>query len=60
MDPNATLFELIDALYVGDRDVATEKAEALAQWLAKGGYQPTNITKLLDKPVLDMYGVYKK
>lgn len=40
MDPNATLQSALDALADDDRETAAELLEALAEWLARGGFSP--------------------
>lgn len=40
MDPDATLAALLNAFRDNDRDAAAEHIEALAAWLAKGGFMP--------------------
>jgi len=40
MDPIATLRELLDAVLCHDMDAAIEFAEALQQWLRRGGFSP--------------------
>ena len=41
MDPNAALRLLLWALADGDRDEAIDAAEALSEWLRKGGFMPS-------------------
>lgn len=43
MDPNKCLFDLVQAIYEGDRDTAVELADALKGWLEKHGFCPTNV-----------------
>lgn len=43
MDPNKCLFDLVQAIYEGDRDTAVELADALKDWLQKDGFCPTNV-----------------
>ena len=40
MDPDACLSELFDALAEGDYSTATDRAEALSEWIGKGGFYP--------------------
>ena len=42
MDPNATLNELLDAIYAADADAALDAAEALVEWIDSGGFAPTD------------------
>lgn len=42
MDPNAALHDLIDAAASGDALGLMQAANALAQWLDKGGFPPTD------------------
>jgi uncharacterized protein (UPF0262 family) len=42
MDPAAAWRELTDALGRGDHDTAKERAEALIDWIGKGGFNPIN------------------
>ena len=46
VDPNATLKEIIEQLFHagGDYDVALELIEALAEWIAGGGFKPDDNT----------------
>jgi hypothetical protein len=44
MDPNATYRDLISALVDGDRELARELGESLANWIRSGGFLPTNTT----------------
>ncbi len=47
VDPNATLKEIIEQLFHagGDYDVALELIEALAEWIAGGGFKPDDSTE---------------
>jgi hypothetical protein len=42
MDPAAAWRELTDALASGNHDTAIERAEALIDWIGKGGFNPIN------------------
>ena len=42
MDPTAAWKELTDALACGDHETARERAEALVDWIGKGGFHPIN------------------
>ncbi len=53
MDPNKCLFDLVQAIYEGDRDTAVELADALKEWLSKGGFLPSNLIE--DEPILDAW-----
>ena len=46
MDPNATMEEILKQLFHGDGnyDRALELIEALAEWIAGGGYKPEETT----------------
>lgn len=41
MDPDTALERLREALAADDTDAAADAAEALDQWLTKGGYLPS-------------------
>jgi hypothetical protein len=43
MDPNATLVSLLAALEDGDKATALDAAEALTDWLRRGGFMPDPI-----------------
>jgi hypothetical protein len=45
MDPNAALRRFLDALAKGDRAEATEAITDLQEWIAKGGFLPTDPRK---------------
>jgi hypothetical protein len=40
MDPNATLYALLEAIADGDFDALNMRAENLADWLRNGGFAP--------------------
>lgn len=40
MDPNANYQDWLDAIRRGDEDTAADLAEALGQWLNRGGCAP--------------------
>lgn len=40
MDPQATLYELLSNIRLGDRDTAAENLEDLMNWLDSGGVLP--------------------
>lgn len=40
MDPQATLYDLLDAISRNDRDEVDELLEALQEWNLKGGFLP--------------------
>ncbi len=40
MDPQAALYDALDALRDGDRDSSVDCLEALAEWIKKGGFLP--------------------
>jgi hypothetical protein len=42
MDPNAAADALRQALEDGDQDAAREYAQAIDQWVARGGFPPAN------------------
>ena len=42
MDPNAALAMIIEAAIDGDPDKLREHAEALAEWLERGGFVPAD------------------
>jgi hypothetical protein len=42
MDSKAAWKELTDALACGDHETAKERAEALVDWIGKGGFNPIN------------------
>jgi hypothetical protein len=44
MDPNATLELIRQALRDGDREAAREAAENLNEWIARGGFPPSDPT----------------
>ncbi|MBX3436988.1 MAG: hypothetical protein KF861_05825 [Planctomycetaceae bacterium] len=46
MDPQATWTELLEALIEDDWPAAAEAAEALAEWLDRGGFAPRITTAL--------------
>lgn len=50
MDPNRTLDIIIDCFESGDVEDADEACENLANWLSKGGFQPTRTSRLDDLP----------
>ena len=41
MDPQQTWTDLLDALKQNDHDESRELAEALLEWLRRGGFPPT-------------------
>ena len=51
MDPNATLYELLSSFHqaifmeVYEREESLELLDALRNWIAKGGFPPTNVCK---------------
>ncbi|REJ90680.1 MAG: hypothetical protein DWQ35_15885 [Planctomycetota bacterium] len=45
MDPNATWTELLQALIDDDWPAAYDAAEALAEWLRRGGFPPQIVTR---------------
>ena len=47
MDPQMTWGDMLDALAAGDVDAAIEAAEALMDWLARGGFPPQPLTRVL-------------
>lgn len=47
MDPQTTWGEMLDAVAAGDVDAATEAAEALMNWLTRGGFPPQPLTRVL-------------
>jgi len=53
MDPNECLQTLLDAWSDTEIDVAQENADALREWLRKGGYVPT-LTKETLIRIVDM------
>lgn len=42
MDPNETLARIIDAACNGEADALEDFSTALARWLWRGGFAPTN------------------
>ena len=40
MDPQATLYDLMDAIHRNDREAVDELLEALKEWNKKGGFLP--------------------
>lgn len=46
MDANVCYLEMFEAMNAGDHELAREKAKALKEWLAKGGFYPTGYTKM--------------
>jgi hypothetical protein len=40
MDPNAAYLEMFNAMRDGDHETARERAIALRDWFAKGGFYP--------------------
>jgi hypothetical protein len=40
MDPQAALYDLLDAINNGDREMVDEYLEALRDWVSKGGILP--------------------
>ncbi len=42
MDPNAALHSLRLAIASGEYEIAADYAEALDEWLSKGGYLPSD------------------
>ena len=40
MDPQAALYDLLDAINDGDREMVDEYLEALREWNSKGGFLP--------------------
>ena len=47
MDPQTTWGEMLDALADGESDAAIEAAEALMDWLIRGGFPPRPLTRVL-------------
>jgi len=47
MDPQTTWGEMLDAVTAGDVDAASEAAEALMNWLTRGGIPPQPLTRVL-------------
>jgi hypothetical protein len=41
MDPQAALFDLLDAIDRNDRDAVNEQLDALKLWNLRGGFLPT-------------------
>jgi len=46
MDPQAAWTNILDALAEGDWPAAHQAAEALAEWLRRGGFPPRIVTEL--------------
>jgi len=40
MDPQAALYDLLDAINNGDRNMVDEYLEVLQEWVSKGGILP--------------------
>ena len=40
MDPQATLFDILDAIKRNDRQQVSELLEALSSWIERGGFLP--------------------
>lgn len=49
MDPNATLFWLLEAIRKGDVEEAKYYAESLSEWVQKGGFPPKALEECLRK-----------
>lgn len=47
MDPQTTWGEMLDAVSDGDFESASEAAEALLNWLRRGGFPPQPLTRVL-------------
>ena len=45
MDPTTCYLEMFEAMRDGDHEFARERALALSEWLAKGGFYPPRYTK---------------
>jgi len=43
MDPDASLRDLLEAMEAGDCDQVSELADALANWMSRGGFPPQTI-----------------
>lgn len=48
MDPNVALLELMRAAMEGDASTLEDRAEALADWLRRGGFRPSGFALLLE------------
>jgi hypothetical protein len=40
MDPNKTLYDLLNAIAIDDTETVSEAAESLSQWIGRGGFLP--------------------
>lgn len=45
MDPTACYLEMYEAMKAGDHETARERATALEEWLARGGFYPVSYTE---------------
>jgi len=45
MDPTTCYLEMFEAMRDGDQKTARERALALREWLAKGGFYPSRYSK---------------
>ncbi len=52
MDPNATYAEYVEAMAAGQYDEAEQAAENLYNWLARGGFKPSFMSRLSDGQAL--------
>lgn len=43
MDPDATFRDIIEAVEAGDENRVTELADALNNWLSRGGFPPVSL-----------------
>jgi hypothetical protein len=50
MDPNATLSRLLDALTDGDLPAAAEHYNNLTNWIARGGFPPSDPRSSATRP----------